>query len=249
MNFHDTIPRLLDALQDTDSHTEYDPWMIHPSQAAKCHRQAYLSKLGLLDHSDLHGTFQVGNLFHGFLEEHADLLADLDDGATSRLQFERDVSVRVDDVHFVGTYDCYDPEENALYDFKTHGNFRYLDWPVERHLDQLTVYMHAVQVPKAQLVCIQKTDFEVAIYPEQDIDEEYVEFDPERLDAIVDRARRVCNAVADYGIPLDEASIPFEKCGCFMCESESLDLPDVETVDRLLAGGPNLPVTASETTT
>ena len=248
MNFHDTIPRLLDVLQDDDSHTEYDPWTIHASQAAKCPRQAYLSKLGLLDHSDLHGTFRVGHLFHEFLEEHADLLADLDTSATSRLQFERDVSVRVEDVHFVGTYDCYDPHENALYDFKTHGNFRYLDRPVERHLDQLAVYMHAAQVPKAHVVYLQKKDFEVVTYPEQDSDDEYVEFDAERLDDVVDRARRVCNAVADYGIPLDEASIPFEKCGCFMCESESLALPDAETVDQLLAGGPDLPVTASETT-
>jgi hypothetical protein len=246
MNFHDTIPRLLDALQDDDSHTEYDPWTIHPSQAAKCPRQAYLSKLGLLDHSDHHGTFQVGNLFHAFLEDHADRLVDLNAGRTNQLQFERDVSVRVDDVHFVGTYDCYDPHENALYDFKTHANFRYLNRPVERHLDQLTVYMHALEVPNAKLVYLQKKDFEVATHPEQDADNEYVAFDPERLDDVVDRARRVCEAVADYGIPLDEASIPFEKCGCFMCESESLDLPDVETVDQLLAGDSDLPVTASE---
>ena len=246
MNSHDTIPRLLDTLQDTDTHTEYDPWTIHASQAAKCPRQAYLSKLGLLDHSDLHGTFQVSHLFHAFLEEHADLLADLDDGATSRLQFERDVSVGVDDVHFVGTYDCYDPHENALYDFKTHGNFRYLDRPVERHLDQLTVYMHALQVPKSQVVYVQKKDFEVATYPERDSDDEYVEFDPERLDDVADRARRVCEAVADYGIPLDEPSIPFEQCGCFMCESETLALPDQTSVNDLLAGGPDLPITTTE---
>ncbi|AEH39512.1 PD-(D/E)XK nuclease family protein [Halopiger xanaduensis] len=211
INFERELQAALERANDDESHVERDAVTFHPSQIAACERQAYLGKLGLKDHTDILGTFQTGTLIHEFIEENVGpQLADA--------EFEKEISLERDGVRFVGHTDCYDPAANAIYDFKSRNGWYRFDPPKERHLDQIHVYMAATGAEYGQVVYVNKGDLEVRTWPEDGL----FEFDPDRFAAIVEKARRVRDAIDEHGFATCESEVPFDKCGCFLCGNETL---------------------------
>ena len=215
IDFEHRLQLALEDANDPESHVERDAVTFHPSQIAACERQAYLGKLGLKDHTEILGTFQTGTLIHEFIEEYvAPQLA--------AAEFEKEIELEIDGVRFVGHTDCYDEAGNACYDFKSRGGWYNFDPPSDRHLDQLHVYMAATGAEYGQVVYVSKKDMEVRTWPEDGL----FEFDEDRFDEIVTRARRVRGAIQSHGIATRPEEIPFDRCGCFLCRSETLAFDD-----------------------
>ncbi len=212
IDFEHELQAALERVNDPESHVERDAETFHPSQIAACERQAYLSKLGLKDHTDILGIFQTGTLIHEFIEEHV--------GVTVDALFEHDIELETEGVRFVGTTDCWDPDAGAIYDFKTRNGWYRFDPPKERHLDQIHIYMAATGATHGQLVYVSRSDLEVRTWPVNG----FFEFDAERFDRLVDRAGRIRDAVDAHGIAATPEEIPFDRCGCYLCDNESLRL-------------------------
>jgi len=222
IDFDDAVQHALQAAHDPESHVERDATTFHPSQIAMCPRQAYLSKLGLKDQTDALGYFQPGTLIHKFLEEQLR-------SAYPRHHFEYPILHEVANITLLGRADCYDPQRGIVYDVKTRGGWYNFDPPKDRHLDQLHAYMVALDADRAQVVYINKKDLsDVRVWPEWDdaIDREYVEFDLDRFDDLLQKADDIRAAIERDGIPESPADISFPKCGCYLCEKEALALPD-----------------------
>jgi hypothetical protein len=218
IGFEDLIERRIHAEQDDDSHIERDATTFHPSQLARCKRQATLSKFGLDDHdTQTLGRFWIGTTIHEWLEESFEHRLD-------GVEFEKKVSHHVEYtggavktvVHITGHADVYDAHENAVYDFKTRSGWYKFDPPEDRHLDQLTLYMAALGADKALVVYISKNDLEVRTYPEDG----FFEFDEERYEDLIEKAKEMKDAFEEAGVPETVEEVPFEPCGCWLCESE-----------------------------
>jgi len=213
LDFESAVDGALQEANDPESHVEREPAVFHPSQIARCERRAYCSKLGLDDQSDILGVFQTGTLIHEFLE---DLLAE----QFSHAEFEKEIALDVDGVEFVGRTDCYDPEANAVYDFKTRASWYNFDPPTQRHLDQMYVYMAALDAEYGQVVYLSKSDLEVRTWPEDG----FFEFSEERFDELVAKARRIALVIEEQGIADSVEDVPFDRCGCYFCQEEELDV-------------------------
>ncbi len=213
IDFEGAMQSALETVNDHESHTEPDAVTFHPSQIALCERQAYLSKLGLKDQTDILGVFQTGTLIHEFIEEYVG-------PQFPTAEFEKPVELERDGVRFIGHADCFDPERNAIMDFKSRNGWYRFDPPSDRHLDQIHVYMAATGAEFGQIVYVSKGDLEVRTWPEDGL---FV-FDPDRFDAILERAQAIRDAIDTHGVADCEADIPFDTCGCYICRNESLTL-------------------------
>ena len=213
LDFEGAVDGALQEANDPESHVERDPSVFHPSQIARCERRAYCSKLGLDDQSDILGVFQTGTLIHEFLE---DYLAD----QFPHADFEREISLETDGIEFVGRTDCYDPETNAVYDFKTRASWYNFDPPTQRHLDQMYVYMAALDAEYGQVVYLSKGDLEVRTWPEDG----FFEFSEERFNELIAKARRIALVLEEQGIADSVEDIPFDRCGCYFCQEEVLNV-------------------------
>lgn len=151
-------------------------------------------------------------MIHEFLEDHLG-------PRLPHCKFEYPIKTTVDGVEFVGRVDCYDPVNGAIIDWKSRASFYKHNPPVQRHLDQLLVYMNALDVQYGQVIYVSKKDLEIRPWPEKD----YFEFDEERFEYIVEKAKRVREASQD-GVPTDTESIPFDSCGCWVCNNERLTI-------------------------
>jgi CRISPR-associated exonuclease Cas4 len=211
IDFQSEIQTALEADNDPDSHVEHDPGVFHASQMGYCLRQAYLSKTGLKDTTDILGTFKTGTLIHEWLE------AQLGD-RLDHVAFEEPVETQVGDLTFLGHADAVDRENNVVYDFKTRGSWYRFNPPVQRHLDQLYVYMHALGFDDAQVVYLSKQDMDVKTWPEHGT----FRFDDDRFETLVSKAREIRDALDADGVATTPDDVPFEPCGCFVCENESL---------------------------
>ena len=213
IDFAAELQGALEDAEDTESHVERNPDVFHPSQLAYCDRQAYLSKLGLKDTSDILGIFRTGTMIHEFIEEYVGT-------RVPRAEFEHPVEHTVGDITITGTCDCYDPETDSIADFKSRNGWYRFDPPSQRHVDQLLVYMAALDAQYGQVVYVSKGDMEVRTWPEDGL----FEFDGERYDKIVAKAERIRDAIESEGIPESADDIPFEKCedDCFICSNETL---------------------------
>jgi hypothetical protein len=189
-----------------------DPNVFHASELSRCPRQCYLAKHDLKDYSDAYGVLRSGTLLHEFIEEQMPEVL-------PECRFEIEGSMEVDGMEFRGRADMIDPPRDALYDHKTRGGWYNFDPPNQRHLDQLYIYMMIFGMSHGRVFYISRKDFEVRPYPEDDT----VQFDADRWVEIVDRAREVRDATLDYGVAEEESEIPFDKCGNWLCSSETLD--------------------------
>jgi hypothetical protein len=131
------------TIRDTaeqDSHVERDTVTFHPSQLAKCKRQATLAKLGLKDFdTDTLGTFRAGTIIHEWVQ--SELSAQFSD-----CEFKREIEQTYrnpdsgEEICVTGHADLWDPKQGIVYDFKTRGGWYNFNPPTDRHLDQLTLY-------------------------------------------------------------------------------------------------------------
>lgn len=211
IDFRDLIHRELRASSDPESHVERDTFTFHPSQISRCRRQATISKLGLDDHDiQTLGYFEIGTVWHSWLEDRLD-------GAIGGVTFEKDVTYEEDGIRFVGRCDVYDAVENTVYDFKTRSGWYKFDPPDESHVNQLTVYMAALGAELGQVVYLSKKDLSVKTYP----DGECFAFDRDRMDRLVDKALDIRMTLEENGLPERVADVPFDPCGCWLCEKEA----------------------------
>jgi CRISPR-associated exonuclease Cas4 len=212
IDFEGELQQALVDLEDAESHTEYDPPIIHASQIGYCERQAYLAKFGLKDNTDALGTFRVGTMIHEFIEEQLG-------PRLIHCKFEIPVKATVDGIQFVGRADCYDPVNAVVCDVKSRHGWYKFNPPIQRHLDQLLVYMYALDAQYGQVVYVSKKDLEVRTWPKDG----YFEFDQERFDHLVEKAKTIRDSAED-GVPTDADDIPFEQCGCWVCDNEKLTI-------------------------
>lgn len=210
------LARTLAVANDDDSHTEPDAITFHPSQLARCKRQAAISKLGLEEHdTETLGLFQVGTLVHEWLE-------DTFEGRIPGVHCEYPVTReyrrpgRAGVVRITGTADVYDEHDNVVYDWKTRGGWYKFDPPSDRHMDQLTLYMDALDAAAGQVVYLNKKNLEVRTWPEDDT----FAFEPDRRDELVEQAFEMREALKQTDEIETRSDLPFERCGCWLCEQE-----------------------------
>jgi len=210
------LARTLAVANDDDSHTEPDSFTFHPSQLARGKRQAAISKLGLESHdTETLGVFQIGTLVHEWLEENFS-------GRFPGVSHEVPIEAEYDRpgyrglVRVTGHADVYDAHDNVVYDWKTRGGWYKFDPPSERHLDQLTLYMDALDAEAGQIVYLNKKNLEVRTWPEAGT----FAFDPDRRDALVEQAFEMRQALKAADEIATKADLPFERCGCWLCGQE-----------------------------
>lgn len=224
LDFERLVDEALQEANDPESHVERDAETFHPSQLVRCDRRAYCSKLGLDDQSDILGAFQTGTLIHEFLEEH---LAPQFEDVPVEFEFEVESTDLVTGIEIVGRADCVDFRNGVVYDFKTRNGWYNFDPPVQRHLDQLQLYMAGLSgVDEARVIYLSKGDMEVRQWPGDGT----FAWDEDRYAELINRAVRIRDAIEAHGFATTAEEIPFERCGCFFCENETLamDVPHVD---------------------
>jgi hypothetical protein len=216
IDFESAIQSTLIQLNDEHSHTELDPYTFHPSQLAKCPRQCYNSKLGLLDHTDALGTFHTGTTIHEFMEN--EVIPDLD------VETQREVAIEMemDGLTIIGHADLYEPGTNTVYDYKSRANWYRFNPPIERHLDQIYLYMKALGASQGQIVYLAKSDLEVRTWPPESAGIDAFGPDPGRVQDLLEKGKHIAATIIDEGYPTSKEDIPFKKCDCWLCEKESL---------------------------
>lgn len=234
IQWSELVERQLRAEQDGESHTEKDANTFHPSALSRCERQCALSKLGLDDH----GVNTLWNFYLG-TRQHEDL-REWFEGSFPAVEFEKGLSLEVEyDVpdepvttmlRFTGHCDVFDPFHDAIYDFKTRKSWKGFDGASNAHKDQITTYMRMAGVERAQLVYVIKSapwDEEediIKTWPEDG----FYEFDGDRWEEIRERAERIHDGLREFGqehdrLPETVDEVPFEPCGCWLCNSEGDD--------------------------
>lgn len=220
------------TVMDVDGHTEgshreLDPSVFHPSQVGYDEWLLMVKKLGL-DASSAWNYFLGGDMIHTYIENillggNGKLPASVDgtqiDLDAAPFQAERGIEHTRNGLTFVGHADCYDSQRDVVYDFKSRGSWYNFDPPVDRHLDQLTIYMDALDADFGQVVYISKKDYEVRTWPEDGP----FEFDPERMGRCIARAQRVRDAILDNGFPTSADEIPFERPDTYFASEVDLD--------------------------
>lgn len=227
IDFESAIQTALARTTDQDSHIELDPYTFHPSQLAKCPRQCYTSKLGLLDNTADYGTFYTGTAIHEFMETEVVPCLDVE---TKR---EHPITLDADDLTIIGHVDCYEPGDDIVYDYKARANWYKFSPPVQRHLDQIFLYMRALNASRGQIVYISKADLEIRTWPPDSAGVDTFAFDPARFHDLIEKGKQIATTIIDSGYPTSADEIPFEKCGCWLCEKESLRFDHLQ-----LDGGP-----------
>lgn len=203
-----------------DSHTEWDPKVFHPSQVGYDEWLILVKKLGLSDMSGLAGTFKVGSMIHGLIQ---DEVWQLENPVEQYDHIEAPVHVEEDGLVFTGHADIYDTSANVVYDIKSHANFRYLDTPVDRHIDQLHCYIRGLDAEYGQVIYVQKKDLSVQTWPEGGP----FTFDEQRWDTIKERCARVRDALYEHGVPRNADEIPFNRPDNYFANSTDLDFSSV----------------------
>lgn len=203
------VERRLKAENDPESHVERDYRTFHPSQISRCKRQCVLSKFGLKSHDvSTLGTFEMGNMIHRKMESFGPGL----DGVV----MEYPVEFRDGEILFTGKCDAHDRVENVVYDFKTRSSWYKFDPPDDAHLDQLHIYMAGLEADRGQIVYVSKKDLEIRTWPENRL----FKFDGDRYRRIVDRAHDIAQTLEEHGTPETVEQVPFDRCGCWLCERE-----------------------------
>lgn len=214
-NLAESIPEILvdDAGYDSNHATFYAHYLGY------CPRQVYLSKLGLRDTTDWAGRFKASQALHEFVVEK--LMT-----ARPALQVNERASYNTGHVRFIGRCTAVDPEQGVVYHLKSRNGWYRFHPPVERHITQLHAYMKLFGVEQGQLIYVSLADFtDLRTWPPGSDDQTFETFQPDRFQRIVEKAEAVHQELVRNGIATSPDEIPFEKCGCYLCESETLRLP------------------------
>jgi hypothetical protein len=195
-------------------------------QVGRCKRQLYLAKLGLADTTHLHGRFKAGRIV---TKEITDEIA----AENPHLQTNVGMTVGIGNIRINGCCTAYDPTTNIVYHLITRNGWYRFHPPIQRHLDQLQVYMAGLDASAAQLCYVNLGDLsDVRLWPPPNADSPYLEPDADRVDIIRDRAAAVSSKIIESDVARSETEIPFEKCGCYFCESEELRFPMVSNTNQ-----------------
>jgi hypothetical protein len=225
------------------SHTELDTTTFRASSVGYCPRQILLSKLGVkVQDAETQGKFQTGDFIHDWIQ--ADILP------KHPTMHENEVSIEVDGLTITGHYDCFDPVEGIVYDFKSRDGWYRFNPPVSRHLQQLEVYMRALnlQDPRGLMVYVSKGDLGVETYPDhfgiseerEDLNEQGDLLQPseERWNSIVEKVSKVHEYLEEHGFPTSEEEVnaAFKPCGdcvgCYFEDSDKWDFTHVKQATR-----------------
>jgi hypothetical protein len=213
------------------SHTELDKTTFRASSVGYCERQILLSKLGVKTFdAETQGRFQAGDFIHDWIQENI-----LPRHATKH---ENQVKVQLGDITLKGHYDCFDPINEVVYDFKSRSSWYRFNPPTTRHLDQLEVYMRALGITKGLMVYVSKSDLSVETWPDyfdrseerENVDEkgELVTVDDDRWNKIVDKLQNVRDYLQKNGYPtsVEEVNSAFKPCNdseCMGCKFEDTE--------------------------
>ena len=156
--FESAIQSTLIRLNDEHSHTEFDPYTFHPSQLAKCPRQCYTSKLGLLDHTDALGTFHTGPPSTSSWKTKSSRTS------TSKPSAKSPSKWRWTSHHHRSRRSVRARHQYSL-GYKSRANWYRFTPPIERHLDRIYLYMKALGASQGQIVYLAKSDLEVRTWP------------------------------------------------------------------------------------
>lgn len=223
IRFDESISDIV-AADTTDLH-ERDPETFFAAHMGLCPRQLYLSKLGLTANSELQGQYRVARLIQTYLEEQ------LHD-QYPRLETETSLHIDEGPIQFVGRCNLLDPDNKIAYLLKTRNGWYKFSPPVDRHLDQLHVYMRGLGVTQGRLVYVSKNDIsDIREWPPPDDTSPYVKFDQSRYDQLVAKATRIRDVIWANGIASTPEDIPFPDCGCYFCKEESLAFPPTTNHD------------------
>lgn len=227
INFQEDLQQKL-VERNGHSHTELDKTTFRASSVGYCERQILLSKLGVKNFdADTQGRFQTGDFIHDYIQENI-----LPKYATKH---ENQVEVQLGEITIKGHYDCFDPQNEVVYDFKSRSSWYRFSPPSDRHLDQLEVYMRALGVTRGLMVYVSKSDLTVETYPDyfgqsnerEDVDEqgELVKSSDERWNKIIDKVQNVRDYLKENGYPTSEEDVnaAFKPCNnsdCMGCKFE-----------------------------
>jgi hypothetical protein len=135
--------------------------------------------------------------------------------------------IEEDPIRFRGRCNLYDPDEDIVYSLKARNGWYKFSPPIERHVDQLHIYMQGLNAERGKLVYVSKNDIEdIREWPTPSADPPSIVFDESRYDGLVAKAKRIRDAVWTNRIAATTDEIPFPKCDCYFCGEESLAFPD-----------------------
>ena len=218
IDFEEQISSILAA--DTNDLYERDPETFFAAHIGFCPRQLYVNKLGLSKSKTYWGKYRASRLIQNYFEQQF---------SDRNPTLETEVSVNIDEgpVRFLGRCTLYDPADEIAYVLKVRNGWYKFSPPIDRHLDQLHIYMQGLGVEQGKLVYVSKNDLsDIREWPCPDADSSAIQFDESRYEQLVTKAKRIRNQIWMHGIATSEAEIPLEKCGCYFCQEESLAFPD-----------------------
>lgn len=229
IDFSEVIGKAL--RKDEENHEEHDEdtddGRFHASSLGYCKRSILLSKQGVKvkDQEDL-GRLMTGSLIHEFMENEASEFIP-DDAQPEEPMPE----IEQGGVTLVGTADVVDHENEVIYDFKTRANWYQFDRPIQRHIDQLQVYMEAFGFDKAKVVYISKSDMEVKTFPEEE--GEFIDRDRSRFFELLAKVMDVYSYLQENGgvRSIEKVNELYKPCDNFWCGDEDVDFskdPSIE---------------------
>lgn len=234
IQFADVVADVLAA--ETEDFSQRDPGTFFASHVGFCLRHLYLSKLGLTVQAERRGQYKVSRLIQSYLE---DCVSD----RHPRLEVGASVQFSDGPLQFVGRCNLFDADAGIAYALKTRNGWYKFTPPIQRHLDQLHIYMQGLGVERGQLVYVSNNDIDdLCVWPATDTETDYVTFNQERFESLVTKAQQIRDAIVKQGIATEPAEIPFQRCGCYFCENEQLSFPTT-------TGEPRQQTAAGSTTT
>jgi len=239
INFKQQINQKL-TQRNGHSHTELDTNTFRASSVGYCPRQILINKLGIKKFDpDTQGRFQTGDFIHDWIQK--EILPKYATKHENQLQITLENGIKLK-----GHYDCLDPREQVIYDFKSRSSWYKFTPPVERHLQQLEVYMRAsnLENPSGLMVYVSKSDLSVETFPDyfnqatereahKEETNKLVEPSNERWNKIKDKLEKVHGYLEKNGFPtsVKEINAAFKPCGdCVGCKFEDREKFDFSHV-------------------
>lgn len=230
--------RQLEADSDTNYTTDGDATfrISTAAYAPESRWLAFVKKMGMTHTDDeLLGTFHTGTMIHDFFETHVS-------ATVENVVAEQRVETTFGDLTFVGHFDAYDYVNDVVYDFKSRGGWYRFDPPVERHVNQLQMYMDALDAQYGKIVYVSKKDLEIREWPSaDDIDGTGSPTDTVAVERDHGTFLRVAEACADVAAKIRNApddpmvgDIPYERGDDYI--EQNTDIADEFTPDEATDG-------------
>jgi hypothetical protein len=210
------LPDLLARGVDSSAADSHPRFLRIPAHAiGRCPRQLYLTILDLTDTSDVAGRFTASHLIQEhFQDELGSLRPDL--------ELQPDAHIDAGRVHIHGRPTCYDTATDTVYHIKPRNGWYRWHPPIQRHLDQLHIYMRGLEADQGRILYVSMADLhDVRPWPP----ETPLPSDADRTDSLIEHAARVRDIIVADGVATRPGDIPYEPCGCYFCDEETLTLP------------------------